>query len=181
MDSDCRSGLCAGMACADTCCSTAGSGAECASGASCRFGTFPGRGFDVHYASYCSATMATGANAGSCNSNAACKSNLCAIGCHDACRSSADCGSPSQECAYQIPNLAGVVTACATAMGSAAEGAACTGNADCHSGFCDTAASMLCTDVCYADSDCTMAGWRCRPQQITLPGGASYSVLECGM
>jgi hypothetical protein len=34
--------------------------------------------------------------------------------------------------------------------------------------------------VCFANSDCTKTGWRCRPEQVQLSTGGSYSVLACG-
>jgi hypothetical protein len=38
---------------------------------------------------------------------------------------------------------------------------------------------MQCTDVCFADSDCTVDGWRCRPEVAVL-GQVSFSYLACG-
>jgi len=178
-DSDCRSGLCAGAACADTCCSTAQSDPECAPGATCGFGNFPGRGFDVHYTATCASRSGTEANGGSCSANSQCVGNYCNVTCHDACRSSADCGGPSQECGYAFaPGTSSFVSVCSASPGTALEGAACTGNNDCQSGFCDSM-SMLCTDVCYADADCTVPGWRCRPE-IVVVAGVSFSYVACG-
>jgi hypothetical protein len=181
--SDCRSALCAGTACADTCCSTAQSSVECAPGAECGYGAFPGAGFDVHFVAFCATGRGSGANQSACSTNGQCLSNLCAFDgrCHDSCRNSSDCGGPSQECGYAIPSLsmAAIVSACSSSMGTGAQGASCQGNGQCQSGFCD-ATSMQCTDVCYGDADCTFAGWRCRPQVVALPGGGSYSVLACG-
>ena len=37
-----------------------------------------------------------------------------------------------------------------------------------------------CTDVCFANSDCTKSGWRCRPEAETLQGGGKFEVLACG-
>jgi len=180
VDSDCRSGICAGQACADTCCSTAHAQADCSPGATCAFGAFPGKSFDVHYTAYCAPASGAGANGASCTGNGQCLAALCAVGtCHDACRSSTDCGSTSEECAYAILPSFAIVTACATSPGSGEEGTSCQSDAACQSGFCD-AASGLCTDVCFADTDCTADGWRCRPEMMALPGGASYSVLACG-
>ena len=39
----------------------------------------------------------------------------------------------------------------------------------------------VCTDVCFANTDCTaVTGWRCRPETVAVSGGGSYSVLCCG-
>jgi hypothetical protein len=47
-------------------------------------------------------------------------------------------------------------------------------------GFCDPV-TKLCTDVCFADSDCTvMPGWRCRDATVAVQAGGNYSVLCCG-
>jgi hypothetical protein len=181
--SDCRSGLCSGTACADTCCSTQLSALECTPGAVCGYANFPGVAFDVHYAAFCASGRGAGPNQSACSSNAQCASNLCPIDgrCHSACRSSADCGDATQHCAYAIPNLAApaIVAVCSAASGTGAEGASCQGNGDCASGFCDLTPHQ-CTDVCFGDGDCHFAGWRCRPGVVALPGGGSYSVLACG-
>jgi hypothetical protein len=181
-DSDCRSGLCAGTSCADTCCSAAMAQAECAPGGTCAFGPFPGRSFDTHLTAYCSAAPGTGANGSACASSSQCLGGLCApqglvMVCHDACRNSADCGSSTQECGYGIA-MSAIVTVCSASPGAAIEGSSCTGNSECQSGFCD-AASNRCTDVCFADTDCTVDGWRCRPEVAVL-AGASFSFLACG-
>jgi hypothetical protein len=39
---------------------------------------------------------------------------------------------------------------------------------------------MKCTSVCFTNADCTTSGWTCRPEQVTVSGGGSYSVLACG-
>ncbi len=182
VDADCRSGLCAAMSCADTCCSTAHSATECSPGTTCDFGIFPGNAFDVHYTAYCTATSGTGANGSTCASSEQCMGGLCAQDnrCHDACRNSQDCGSSSQECGYAISPVmtSAFIAACSSSPGTGEEGASCQGDGDCLSGFCDSA-SMQCTDVCFADSDCTANGWRCRPEVVVL-GQVSFSYLACG-
>jgi hypothetical protein len=181
-DGDCRSGLCAGSVCADVCCSTAQGASQCAAGATCQFGTFPGRSFDSRYVPHCAVAAGNGGNGAACGAaDTACRSALCAIDnrCHDACRNSADCGSAAQECAYAVPNLTAgdIITGCKASPGTGAQGASCQNDQGCQSGFCDPT-SMQCTDVCYADSDCE-PGWRCRPELVTLLG-KTYSVLACG-
>lgn len=182
-DSDCRSGLCAASACADVCCSTAQAASQCAAGSTCRFGVFPGRAFDTRYTALCGVgTDGSGETGASCTADADCRSGLCAPdkACHDACRNSSDCGTPTLECGYALPNFntSAFITACSKALGTGAMGARCQGNGGCQSGFCD-ATSMQCTDVCYADSDCTLSGWRCRPEAVIL-FNHSYSLLACG-
>jgi hypothetical protein len=181
-DSDCRSGLCAASVCADVCCSSAQVATACAPGQSCLFGTFPGRSFDKRFVAYCANPSGSAASGTACSADIMCFTGLCGASdgkCHDACRDSADCRSPAQECGYSIPNLStlsSLVSVCSNSPGQGAQGAACPNNNGCQSGFCD-ATTMRCTDVCYADSDCTVPGWRCRPQ--LLPP-TPYSVLACG-
>jgi hypothetical protein len=181
-DSDCRSGLCDGSSCADVCCSSAEVASHCAVGEACLFGTFPGRSFDKRFVAYCATPTGSAGSGAPCSADVMCSTGICGAAdnkCHDACRNSSDCGSPSQECAYSIPNLntlSSLVSACASSLGQGAQGAACQNNNGCQSGFCD-ATSKQCTDVCYGDSDCTVSGWRCRPQ--LLPP-TPYSVLACG-
>jgi hypothetical protein len=186
-DSDCRSSLCAGGACADVCCSTGQSAAECTNGTSCQFGTFPGRASDQAFVPFCSPPVGTGASGAACAADSDCASNLCAPNghCYDACRNTAECGDPSLECGYAFPTavmLNEIVSVCETSFGTAAhggQGAACQNNDECQSGFCD-ASSMQCTDVCYTDADCTPPGWRCRPDVTLMFGSRTYSAFGCG-
>jgi hypothetical protein len=188
-DSDCRSGLCAMGTCLDVCCSTAQSAAECANGSTCQFSTFAGRSaIDSVYVPSCGAPgPGVGGTNTTCKTAADCRSALCTPDgrCHDACRNTADCGDPALECGYFFPKLSAsqVVSACETPFGTSAhgaEGSACTGNSSCQSGFCD-ATSQQCTDVCYADSDCTAPGWRCRLDVTLMFGSNEYTVFACGM
>jgi hypothetical protein len=182
-NAECRSGLCAGSKCADPCCSTNAT-ASCAPGTSCRFGNFPGAtSFDKSYVASCG-SAGSGANGSTCNVPSDCKSELCDSNfngnCRNACRNTADCGSASVSCAYiVVTGNNGIVAACFPQAGNAAEGATCTQDSDCQSQFCDPTAKQ-CTDVCFANSDCTKAGWRCRPEVVTVQAGGSYSVLACG-
>jgi hypothetical protein len=185
---DCRSGVCANSACADTCCSTAASGAECASGNDCRFGTFPGTaGFDKNYIALCGHGGSRG-NGVSCSFDSDCQSELCdgVNGCANACRNTAECSSNGEACTYVIPPNAPSNTAVAACFsgagatpGTTPEGSSCGTDTDCETLFCDTT-SHLCTDVCFANSDCTKSGWRCRPEQVAIQGGGSFWALACG-
>ncbi|MGH7298091.1 MAG: hypothetical protein ACRELB_24340, partial [Polyangiaceae bacterium] len=179
---DCRSGLCNGTSCADTCCSTASSG-ECAGGTSCRFAAFVGAAsFDKNYVAWCG-QAGNGQNGANCSSNNSCASALCdgIDGCADACRNTADC-SQGESCAYvspASPNTA-VVAACFSGAGNASEGSSCSSDQDCKSQFCDTTITQQCTDVCFTNADCTKSGWRCRPEAVTLQSGGKVTVLACG-
>ncbi|MDP9034626.1 MAG: hypothetical protein M3O50_07440 [Myxococcota bacterium] len=190
-ESECRSGLCAMGACADTCCSGR-AGNQCGPGSACRFGDFQGANFDSHHTARCaSPTVGGSANAVDCTSNGACRSNLC-VGpggnfpsCHDACRGAGDCSGQNQVCSYiAAGNTTGdVFAACVTAgapVNGQQQGMACRSASDCQSGLCDGMGQ--CTDVCFADSDCPFAGWHCRPTNMSVfgGGGGTYSVLTCG-
>jgi hypothetical protein len=190
MDLDCRSGRCAGGTCADTCCSTSAT-SQCALGSVCRFATFPGvAAFDDGFVAWCG-PGGSGANGYACYRDSDCASELCdgaPDGCADACRNSGDC-SAGESCVYvnpPAPNDAFVVAACFGGAGSTPEGGPCTTDVDCQSQFCDTTiVPNVCSDVCFADSDCTQPGWRCRPESLTLyttdgvPVG-KFTALACG-
>jgi hypothetical protein len=191
-NADCRSGLCSGTYCVDTCCSTPSGATDCAGGDSCQIGTFPGaNAVDQQFAAYCAyAPTANGQDGASCGGNGSCQSNLCAQfnpepspHCRDACRNDADCTS-NDTCVYVIPSQTGtpvpLVAACAPPQGTVAMGTTCDMTTNCK-GFCDTNATMKCTAPCFADSDCSaVANWRCRPVSLSLSGGGSYEVLACG-
>jgi hypothetical protein len=178
---DCRSGLCTGNTCVDTCCSTAAAG-ECATGTSCRFDNFTGAvAFDKNYVAWCG-QAGNGQNGDTCSSDGNCKSNLCdgPDGCADACRNTGEC-SPGESCAYVNPvgSTTEVVAACFSGAGNSSEGSSCSSDAQCKSQFCDTVTSE-CTDVCFTNADCSKSGWRCRPEAVTLQSGGKVTVLACG-
>jgi hypothetical protein len=191
-NSDCRSGLCAGSACADTCCSTAATTSECAAGTTCGFVNFPGLvSFDQGYIANCAAG-GTGTEGSSCSSNSDCQSNFCDSppggACRDACRNSSECG-PGAGCAYVLP-IRGSPTVIALCLpqqlGNVPQGGSCTQDQQCVTGFCRAvipadAMAAQCTDVCYGDSDCPVPGWHCRPQYEALHSGGMASVMLCGM
>ncbi|MGA7121123.1 MAG: hypothetical protein WBY94_13545 [Polyangiaceae bacterium] len=205
----CRSGLCALGYCADTCCSTAAPvpprmpianpAAQCATGASCQFGTFPvePNSADVPH---CAPAISGGNNGTPCNSNSGCKSNLCAndnqqpLTCRDPCRRPEDCSGSGnmreQACEYvQLPvtgSDGGVVAACVPltvsgpppADGGVADWGECKTTSDCARGYCaQSVAGMVCVSVCFSDGDCVVAG-ECRPQTLVV-GASTYSVLAC--
>ena len=188
---DCRSALCgAGGKCVDTCCSSMGASSACTGGETCTFGTFPGgSSVDKNYSAFCAPPPGTHGEGSFCSGNSDCQSNLCANSgggnaCVGACRGSTDC-SGGEACEYILPPVSGmpspapIVSACVLAQGSQPEGSSCSTSNDMCQGFCDPG-SMKCTDVCFADTDCSMTGWRCRPETVPVTGGGSYSVLCCG-
>jgi hypothetical protein len=191
-NADCRSGLCSGNYCVDTCCSTPNGGTDCAGGDACQVGSFPGaNSVDQNFAAYCAfAPSANGQDGSSCNNNSSCQSNLCAMfsgevssSCRDACRSDGDC-TGNDTCSYVITSQTStptpIVAACAPPAGSAAMGTTCDVTTNCK-GFCDPT-SMQCTAPCFSDSDCSaVSGWHCRLEVISLSsqGGGSYEVLAC--
>jgi hypothetical protein len=158
---ECRSGLCAAGACADTCCSAVAPH-ECALGAVCAFGAFPGRvTFDTHFAGRCGPAPSGSGDAGDVGAP---------------CRSPSDCPAGDGCLLYeQGVDLAAV---CQPSDGARAQGATCSpgGGAACAGGWCS--AHGRCTGICFSDGDC-MAGWRCTPQLDSLPTG-NYLVLGCG-
>jgi hypothetical protein len=180
-NADCRSGLCSNSMCADTCCSTGQSGTECGSGTTCSFGTFPGvAAFDQNFSPFCG-SAGTGTNGSNCNFPSDCASNFCTGRpgvCQDACRSASDCGGQGYSCGYGRDQSNVVFPACFSYSFAGAEGQPCMRNSDCESGLCDMAG--LCTDVCFSDTDCSVSGWHCRPEQIMLRSGGVASVLCCG-
>jgi hypothetical protein len=161
-NSDCRSGLCVAGTCADTCCSATSTTGVCAAGATCHIGAVPGTGFDTHTAAICGPPV-------SCSG----------FQCSRPCRNSGECGA-GQAC-YYLPALPSkdIVAACTSGDGPATEGSKCTTDFTCATNYCDTH-SMQCSDVCFANGDCTVDGWFCRPAMVSLASGGSDSVLTCG-
>jgi hypothetical protein len=139
------------------------------------------------YVPYCAPAGGSAVSGSPCTAGSDCLSGLCAPDgqCHDTCRNTDECGSPTLECGYAFPNLAAkeILAVCEKSFGTAAhglEGATCGNNNQCQSGYCDSS-SMQCTDVCFADSDCSaVMGWRCRPS-IGMVFGTTFSVSACGM
>jgi hypothetical protein len=192
-NADCRSGLCIGNYCVDTCCSTPNGATECTGGESCQIGNFPGTStVDQNFSAFCNyAPGANGQDGSNCGSNGSCQSNLCAMftgeassHCRDACRNDADC-TGNDTCVYVITAQMGsptpIVAACAPGAGNVAMGTTCDMTTNCK-GFCDPTA-MKCTSPCFSDADCAgVSGWHCRLEVISLSsqGGGSYEVLACG-
>lgn len=180
-DADCRSGLCSGGACADTCCSLAYSATQCAQGTQCVFGSFPGRAFDTHFAPHCAPSVGTLMYADPCSSSNQCPGGLCyndgaGGGCTNPCEANADC--PQGNACYWDLVGSDVIALCFPQVGGGDEGASCTVDSDCRGDWCET--SSICTTTCFRDSDCTVNGWTCRPETETINQTSMYEVLVCG-
>jgi hypothetical protein len=183
--SDCRSGLCAGNRCADTCCSWTDSTNECTEAAQCVFGTFPGASnLDTHFAPNCSAGGGTPFG-NSCGVNGDCQGGLCyqtGMGayCTQPCRVQ-NCGFGY---ACQVDQQGNdLYAACFPWMPDVAEGQGCSSDDVCQSDWCLTS-NQLCTSICFTNSDC-MSGWTCTPQATPAPQATTfptgnYVLLACG-
>ncbi len=187
---DCRSALCdsGSHTCADTCCSTVDTAIQCDSKSICTFGAFPGLvSYDQGLVAYCG-QGGPGADGDQCAFANQCRSNFCDSDgyCRDACRNSTECGN-GYACMYERsrPPNTEVIAACAVEGGNGAVGDLCQSSQDCFTGFCNPPLqsdqnTKRCTDVCFADADCTYPGWRCRPSYVTLRSGGQAWVMCCG-
>jgi hypothetical protein len=168
-NNNCRSGLCTGGRCVDTCCDPG----QCASGTTCRVATV-----NAHVSWACGVANGGSAKelAATCTDNASCKNDNCvqpfssAKRCTPPCCSSADCsalGFSGNVCAYgsagndQLkwcyePNAAGK-----------AVGATCSDKAECASRYCDAELGR-CANVCCTSDDCA-TGETCRPSPVGTP------------
>jgi hypothetical protein len=181
---DCRSGICAGSACADTCCSLAASSVECANGAACAFGAFPGKaGVDTHFAPLCATATLTSGSSGfgaACQNNAECQGGLCyqtgsGGNCTNPCRTQDECGAGN---ACQVDAQGNdLYAACFPWQPAGPQGSACTTDNDCRGDWCGT--TNQCAGICFTDADCTVSGWHCIPQASSFPMG-NYLLLACG-
>jgi hypothetical protein len=183
-NSDCRSGLCAGSTCADTCCSFASTAAECNAPALCVFGAFPGQsGVDSHYAAHCGAS-GPDAYGSPCTYDTDCQGGLCyqsggGGNCTQPCRSQSECGQGN---GCQLDERGNdVYAACfplVMGQGSGALGDSCSNDNACSSFYCG--ATGQCSSVCFADSDCSaVSSWRCTTLPASVASG-SILMLACG-
>lgn len=185
---DCRSGVCGGTTCADTCCSDQDPTPECASGTSCTFAPFPGSGIETNSGANCQAVTGMGTNGQTCSAPNRCESQICAApsmssfnnSCLGLCRSGSDCPN-GYTCEYALPTMGSqnVVAVCEPSSGNTPDGAQCSMTQDTCQGFCGSTGT--CTEVCFMDSDCTAAtGPHCQPEKVNVTGGGSFVVLACG-
>jgi hypothetical protein len=173
-DEDCRSGLCTGTRCVDTCCDPD----QCAAGSTCRIATL-----NTHATWACGAPNGGGAldlNGACSANNANCKNDNCvqpfssSYRCTPPCCRASDCtalGFANNVCAYgQAGN--DLIKWCYEPNSSGkAVGTTCSANTDCTSRYCDAELGR-CANVCCTNSDCA-SGETCRPS----PGGTPY--LRC--
>jgi hypothetical protein len=186
---DCRSGLCipgsSGKVCADTCCSFAKSGAECASGSQCAFGFFQGgASSDTHFGALCGPPGGASTAGSPCSVSSECAGGFCyspAQGqsfCVQPCAAPDECGS-GYACQLDI-NGTDLYVACFNFSGGAAQGSQCDNFESCLGGLCDDG---LCSNPCFSDAVCT-SGWRCKPELDDSypigPENQEYTVLACG-
>jgi hypothetical protein len=177
--SQCRSGLCTGGTCADTCCSLTDS-AQC-SGEQCTFGAFPGAtSLDTHFTARCGPPRGLYGYEASCAGDDQCIGGLCSPDptgtgsyCTNACRSSDDC-APGATCLLDERGT-DIYFACFPSSGLA-QGAKCSTNDQCLGAWCGT--GNQCSNICFTDAQC-IQGWRCTPQPDVLATG-TYLVLGCG-
>jgi hypothetical protein len=183
-NTDCRSGLCtAGSLCADTCCSFPGYSvgvSQCATGAQCALGTFPGAiNADRHFAAFCGTPGGSSPFGATCNSSSECAGGLCYFppngNCVEPCSAPSDCAG-GYACLLDQEQT-DIYFACFPSNASAPEGTACSQNSECLGQWCN--GNKRCTNVCVSDSTC-INGWHCRPQPFTWgEPPASYQILAC--
>jgi hypothetical protein len=187
---DCRSGLCiagsSGKVCADTCCSFAKSGAECASGSQCAFGFFQGgTSIDTHFAALCGPPGGAGTAGSPCSISSECAGGFCYAGegpsfCVQPCAAPTECGS-GYACQLDI-NGTDLYAACFNlgSNGTAPQGTSCSSPGYCLGLLCNAG---YCSNLCFSDAVCT-SGWRCKPELDTSyplgPQNQEYTVLACG-
>jgi hypothetical protein len=171
--SECRSGLCSGSTCADTCCDFTGAGTECAGGRSCTFGTFPGASpVDTHSAPFCEPLGGSGAYGSPCSQSSQCQGGLCYPSttgpyfCTQPCRSDT-CGS-GNSCQFDGDGT-DVVFACfgLNATQNVPSGIACVDYQECIGAICNNSS---CTNVCFTDADCDPQLPHCTPQETSFYG-----------
>lgn len=179
--SQCRSGLCTGGFCAETCCSFPNSAQQCGGDGQCTFGAFPGSGFDTHFTARCGPVRGTYGFYASCTSDDQCQGGLCVNDgssagafCTNACRSDRDC-LPGAACLLYEHGI-DIYAACFPSNGTGAQGSTCSSDGQCVGYWCGT--GNKCTNICFTSAEC-INGWRCTPQPDTLPTG-TYLVLGCG-
>ncbi|MBL8612218.1 MAG: hypothetical protein JNL38_33055 [Myxococcales bacterium] len=174
-NSDCRSGLCTGTKCQDTCCAAT----DCASGTTCRLLTLSG-----HDTWACGVAPGVGNANDFCIDGTDCKSAVCYPATGSRCRppccgakSCVDQGFPNASCSVRVSGPDSVNICLFTSSG-AAIGATCTQDNDCKSDFCDPDTSK-CADVCCTDADCAPFGASSRCVPTSKPAANAQRQLHC--
>ncbi len=169
VDAECRSGVCDGSLCRDTCCSGTG---DCPGNlSSCAFQTMKGSGWQVYTCETKSATL--GDFGEFCLNNNECKSDTCFGVCSKPCCRASDCGGLFPTCWYSVYPSGDVVKACVdtgTNPGTKLNGESCSSDGDCASALCATpeGRAAFCTDACCVSSDCgSPSAFSCLPAKNT--------------
>lgn len=172
-NTQCRSGLCTGGRCVDTCCEPA----QCASGSTCRVGAV-----NAHAAWVCGAPNGgaggrdLGETCGASASGAVCANDNCVLPfssgyrCTPPCCSAKDCvdlGFANNVCAYGSAGNDQLKWCFEPNASGKALGASCTANTDCASRYCDSELSR-CANVCCTNADCG-TDETCRPSPVGTP------------
>lgn len=171
---DCRSGNCQDGRCIDTCCRAA----DCASGTTCRLLVVTVPAPDRE--DWACAPPVTPSDAGvgdGCNlvggpvcSNNACFGSGASAACRPPCCGTDSCtaaGYPNGRCRYGTSITGDSVKICFASGAGAANGAACTNDGECSSGYCDLELKK-CAATCCVDADCANGGV-CRPAAAGPP------------
>ncbi len=163
---ECRSGLCDGTKCVDTCCGDA----QCKVGTSCVFAAADGTKQWT-----CAASTGSGFST-ACTLDTTCKSKLCGNGrCAPSCCNDAACaavpGGFFGHCTYEYAALKPEqpLYCLGVSVSGNAVGDPCTGDTECLSSVCE---KNKCVAVCCSDADCP--GQACRPAL-----GRSPPLLRC--
>lgn len=168
-NTQCRSGLCSGGRCVDTCCMPT----DCATGTVCRIDgppTIP------HYAWTCALPNAGGSDIGAtCTLQSDCTNDNC-VGfgssklCRPSCCSNANCSSQgftTEVCAYGDTQGDKYKSCFSPGSGGGALGTSCGNDFDCESHYCDPELKR-CGQPCCRDRDCP-TGYACRPSADPPP------------
>ncbi len=164
-NSDCRSAVCAGIFCQDTCCSDS----DCGIGTFCALSPTP---VDNHYSFICLPNVSGSGPGSTCSNNSSCNSDVCVGECRPHCCGESSCsGLNFGACEVVGISMTNDSVLICTYFGNTPTGTgfgtSCTTNTDCQSRMCNTT-SHTCTTPCCLDSDC-MPGQVCRPDQGSPP------------
>ncbi len=170
--SECRSGVCTGNKCIDSCCGNLTCGTS---------GTCSLRSADETFT--CRASLGTGTYGDACSDDTECKSGLCyplssgwlSSGfCSQQCCSSSDCADSRDRCELKKYGTKPVVVcspfSSTSTTGKKRGGDTCATATECRSNRCT---GLRCDDSCCADTDC-VGGWICKPKF-----DGTYSPMRC--
>jgi hypothetical protein len=177
---DCRSGLCQGSRCVDTCCVAS----DCAAGTVCAVGSLSAPS-PAHDEWLCIPKVGSLNDGTSCIDNTQCKVNNCVglLGsicpscpvCTPSCCSAADCSAWGNiatsnqlaTCSYGLSGSDQLKWCFQVDTSRAPLGTKCSSGIDCQSSYCDPELKN-CAAVCCKDSDCG-SGNICQPSAVNTP------------